>query len=62
MNTTIKYYIIRERETGEIIEYLDTIEQAIKKVNDYEEEDKFDNLFTEDYYEIVEIIERTVTI
>jgi len=49
-------YQIRDKETGNaIMEEYATEEEAEKKVREYEEEDKKNNEYTPDFYEIVEI-------
>ena len=48
-------YIIREREAGNIIDVFDTLEEAKKALKNYEEQDKAEGTYTEDFYEIVKI-------
>lgn len=46
-------YIIRDRETGRgEIEAFATIEEAKKKIEEYEEQDKADGIYEENFYEI----------
>lgn len=47
-------FIIRDREAGNRIEAVETYEEALELVEEYEEEDKRDGSYTEDFYEIVE--------
>lgn len=47
-------YIIRERETGLIIEVVTTRKEAEEIVQKYEEGDKKEGNYTEDFYEIIE--------
>ena len=47
-------FIIRDREAGNYIEAVETYEEALERVEEYEEEDKKDGNYTEDFYEIVE--------
>lgn len=48
----MKNYIIRDREAGNIIEAVDTYEEAIKTVEAYEEEDRNNGNYTPNFYEI----------
>ena len=45
--------IIRDREAGNVIEHFNTLEEAEKKLAEYEEQDKRDNIYVKDFYEIV---------
>lgn len=47
-------YIIRDREAGNIIEQVSTRKEAETVLKKFEEEDKQDGNYTEDFYEIVE--------
>ena len=47
-------YIIRDREAGNIIEQVTTHKEAEEIVQKYEEEDKKEGNYTEDFYEIIE--------
>ena len=47
-------FIIRDREAGNRIEAVETYEEALELVEEYEEEDEKDGNFTENFYEIVE--------
>lgn len=46
-------YIIRDRECGIFIDEAETLEEARKIVEDFEKEDKLDEVYTPDFYEIV---------
>lgn len=48
-------YIIRDREAGNVIDKFNTIEEAKAEVLRYEEEDKREDTYEEDFYEIVEM-------
>ena len=48
----MKRYIIRDREAGNIIEQFSTIEEAKKKLKEYENADKSEGIYTENFYEI----------
>ena len=47
-------YVIRDREAGNEIEYANTIEEAERIVEEYEETDRREGTYTEDFYEIAE--------
>lgn len=47
-------YIIRDREAGNEIARFDSMEEAKAELKKYEEADKKEGTFTEDFYEIVE--------
>ncbi len=49
-------YQIRDKETGNaIMEEYDNLEEAEKKVREYEEEDRKNNEYTPNFYEIIEL-------
>jgi hypothetical protein len=52
----IKYYT-QDRETGTKIDWFDSKSQAEHAIRLYEEDDKKNGCFEEDYYEIKEVIE-----
>lgn len=45
-------YIVRDREAGNEIERFETIEEARVALRKYEEQDKTDDTYEEDFYEI----------
>lgn len=45
-------YIIRDREAGNKIDEVATMEEAEKMIEEFEAEDKADGTYTEDFYEI----------
>lgn len=47
-------YIIRDREAGNIISKHKTWTEAMETLEEYENEDRKDNCYTEDFYEIVD--------
>ena len=49
-----KKYIIRDREAGNFIDEFDTLEEAQKEPERYEQMDKDEGDYTPDFYEIVE--------
>lgn len=46
-------YIIRDREAGNIIETVNTLKEAEEIIKKYEEQDKKDDTYEEDFYEAV---------
>lgn len=50
-------YIIRDREAGNMVDYFDTLEEAQTALAEYEEQDKKDGIYEEDFYEIAEVNE-----
>ena len=56
MDKNKKFYT-RDEEAGNIIEGFDTYEEALSAIEKYENEDKKDGTFTENFYEIKEIAE-----
>lgn len=47
-------YVIRDREAGNEIEWFNSKEDAEKMLQQYEESDKKEGIYSEDFYEIVE--------
>ena len=48
-------YVVRDREAGNVITQFETMEEAQKEIEKYEEQDKKDGTYTEDFYEIAVI-------
>jgi hypothetical protein len=46
---------IQVKETGDVIEYFDTLAEAQLTLAQYEEEDKKDDVYVSDFYEIAEL-------
>jgi hypothetical protein len=53
----MKNYTIRDREAGNVIDTFTSLEEAKKELKKFEEQDKTDGSYTEDFYEIIETIE-----
>ena len=47
-------YIIRDREAGNEIETFNTKEEAVRRLDEFEADDRDEGTFTPDFYEIVE--------
>lgn len=43
---------IRDRQGGNVIDSFDSLEAAMYALNEYEEADKLDGIYEEDFYEI----------
>ena len=43
---------IRDRQGGNVIDSFDSLEAATYALNEYEEADKLDNIYEENFYEI----------
>ena len=48
-------YVVRDREAGNVITQFETMEEAKKELEKYEEQDKKDGTYSEDFYEIAVI-------
>lgn len=53
----MKKFIIQDREAGNVIEKFKTLQEAKNKLQEYEEQDKAEGIFEENFYEIVKEIE-----
>lgn len=47
-------YIIRDREAGNVIDTFNSLTEAQDLVTQWEEEDRADGIFVQDFYEVVE--------
>ena len=52
-----KVYVIQNRETGTFIDRFEILDEAVEQLYNYEEENKRDGVYVEDFYEIVEQVE-----
>ena len=43
---------VRDRQGGNVIDSFDSLEAAMYALNEYEEADKLDNIYEENFYEI----------
>lgn len=53
----MKKYAVRDREAGNIIEIVNSLEEAEKLIANFEESDKNEGIYEEDFYEAVEFAE-----
>ena len=49
----MKKYAIRDREAGNVIEFVDSMAEGEKLIREYEESDKEDGTYEENFYECV---------
>lgn len=47
-------YVTRDRETGNVIDFFDTKEEAEKAVEEYEAEDAKEGIYSPNFYEVTE--------
>lgn len=47
-----KQFLIRNRETGTVIEEADTLTEALKVISKYEAEDKANGTYEDGFYEV----------
>lgn len=47
-------FVVRERESGNIIDEFETLKEAEEALLEYEEMDHADEIYSPDFYEIVE--------
>ena len=50
-------YAIQDKETGTRIDTFDTLEEAKRTLEEYENDDMKEGVYTSDFYEIVEVKE-----
>ena len=55
MNMSV--YAIQDKETGTRIDIFDTLEEAERVLEKYEEDDMKEGVYTSDFYEIAEVKE-----
>lgn len=48
-------YATQDRETGTRIDIFDTLEEAERALEEYENVDRMEGVYTPDFYEIVEV-------
>jgi len=53
-------FAIRDREAGNIINVVTSIEDARKTIREYEEQDKIENVYEENFYEIYDLLEEQI--
>ena len=53
-HVTLYRYEIRQRETGTLIDFFETLEDATENLECYESDDKEDGTYTPDFYELIE--------
>ena len=53
-------FSIRDRQGGNVIDSFDSLEAAMYALNEYEEADKLDNIYEENFYEIFDTINNEI--
>lgn len=53
---------IRDRQGGNVIDSFDSLEAATYALNEYEEADKLDNIYEENFYEIFDTINNKIVV
>ena len=54
---SMSVYAIQDKETGTRIDTFDTLEEAKRTLEEYENDDMKEGVYTSDFYEIVEVKE-----
>jgi hypothetical protein len=54
-NTIMKKYAVRDREAGNIIEFVNSIEEGQNLIEQYERTDRENDVYTPDFYEVAEL-------
>lgn len=50
-----KKFVVRDTEAGNVIEYVDSLEEGLMLIQDYEQEDIKDGIYKPNFYECSEI-------
>lgn len=53
---------IRDRQGGNVIDSFDSLEAAMYTLNEYEEADKLNNIYEENFYEIFDTINNEIVV
>lgn len=53
---------IRDGQGGNVIDSFDSLEAAMYALNEYEEVDKLDNIYEENFYEIFDTINNEIVV
>lgn len=53
---------VRDRQGGNVIDSFDSLEAAMYALNEYEEADKLDNIYKENFYEIFDTINNEIVV
>jgi hypothetical protein len=53
---------IRDRQGGNVIDSFDSLEAATYALNEYEEADKLEGIYTENFYEIFDTINNEIVV
>lgn len=50
-----KKFVVRDTEAGNVIEYVDSIEEGLQLISTFENSDKEEGIYVPDFYECSEI-------
>ena len=53
---------VRDRQGGNVTDSFDSLEAATDDLNEYEEADKLDNMYEENFYEIFDTINNEIVV
>lgn len=53
---------VRDRQGGNVIDSFDSLEDATYALNEYEEADKLDGIYEENFYEIFDTINNEIVV
>lgn len=53
---------VRDRQGGNVIDVFDSLEAATYALNEYEEADKLDGIYEENFYEIFDTINNEIVV
>jgi hypothetical protein len=53
---------VRDRQGGNVIDSFESLEAATYALNEYEETDKLDNIYEENFYEIFDTINNEIVV
>ena len=52
----MKKYVVRDREAGNVIEYVETMGDGLELIKQYEADDKANGIYEPDFYEVAQVI------
>lgn len=52
-----KIFVVRDREAGNIIDYVASEEEGLKLIQEYEQTDREDGIYQPGFYELAEYVE-----
>lgn len=52
---TTKKFVVRDREAGNIIDYVASEEEGLKLIQEYEQADRAEDIYEPNFYELAEV-------